>query len=212
MYYMIYFFKERGKKMDTINTILTNNQIKAVFNLYNYGFLVEEITDMANGKKLFDVINTKIDILLERILDYINDLYYKNQFCLNVDVEKELKNGTVDKNIIIPLIKLQQKVIKDFDIPENEIFERKIEVVIDIINNIEKVQNEYSELINGKNSEIKVGKNQIFNTINYTMLKKDVMYTVKRKPIITEKQWKQVKREPIITKKQWKQVKKLESN
>ena len=91
--------------MDTINTILTKNQIKAVFNLYNYGFLVEEITDMANGKKLFDVINTKIDILLERILDYINDLYYKNQFCLNVDVEKELKNGTVDKNIIIPLIK-----------------------------------------------------------------------------------------------------------
>ena len=77
--------------MDTINTILTKNQIKAVFNLYNYGFLVEEITDMANGKKLFDVINTKIDILLERILDYINDLYYKNQFCLNVDVEKELK-------------------------------------------------------------------------------------------------------------------------
>ena len=186
------FFLERGKKMDTINTILTNNQIKAVFNLYNYGFLVEEITDMANGKNLFDVINTKIDILLERILDYINDLYYKNQFCLNVDVEKELKNGTVDKNIIIPLIKLQQKIIKDFDIPENEIFERKIEVVIDIINNIEKVQNEYSELINGKNSEIKVGKNQIFNTINYTMFKKDVMYTVKSKPIITKEQWKQV--------------------
>lgn len=178
--------------MDTINTILTKNQIKAVFNLYNYGFLVEEITDMVNGKKLFDVINTKIDILLERILDYINDLYYKNQFCLNVDVEKELKNGTVDKNIIIPLIKLQQKVIKDFDIPENEIFERKIEVVIDIINNIEKVQNEYSELINGKNSEIKVGKNQIFNTINYTMFKKDVMYTGKSKPIITKEQWKQV--------------------
>lgn len=186
------FFLERGKKMDTINTILTKNQIKAVFNLYNYGFLVEEITDMVNGKKLFDVINTKIDILLERILDYINDLYYKNQFCLNVDVEKELKNGTVDKNIIIPLIKLQQKVIKDFDIPENEIFERKIEVVIDIINNIEKVQNEYSELINGKNSEIKVGKNQIFNTINYTMFKKDVMYTGKSKPIITKEQWKQV--------------------
>ena len=198
--------------MDIINTILTNNQIKAVFNLYNYGFLVEEITDMANGKKLFDVINTKIDILLERILDYINDLYYKNQFCLNVDVEKELKNGTVDKNIIIPLIKLQQKIIKDFDIPENEIFERKIEVVIDIINNIEKVQNEYSELINGKNSEIKVGKNQIFNTINYTMLKKNAMYTGKRKPIVTKKPWKKVKREPIITKKQWKQVKKLENN
>lgn len=109
-------------------------------------------------------------------------------------MEKELKNGTVDKNIIIPLIKLQQNVIKDFDIPENEIFERKIEVVIDIINNIEKVQNEYSELINGKNSEIKVGKNQIFNTINYTMFKKDVMYTVKRKPIITKRTMEASKR------------------
>lgn len=47
MYLYDIFFLERGKKMDTINTILTNNQIKAVFNLYNYGFLVEEITDMA---------------------------------------------------------------------------------------------------------------------------------------------------------------------
>lgn len=178
------------------NIKFTDNQIKAIYNLYIYGFREDEISDMINGMRIYDIINTKTEKILDSILDYTEDenLYYSNHICNHVNMEAILQDSDNCKKIIDSLKELQENVKQDIDSTMSEVFVEKIDEIIKIINNIEKIQYEYNtltqELAGGTNN---TKTKEILRSATYTAtLKEDAIKQIKVEPIITKEQWKEL--------------------
>lgn len=52
------------------NAKFTEEQIRAIYKLYIYGFSADEISDMIFEKGIYDIIKIKIDRILESISVY----------------------------------------------------------------------------------------------------------------------------------------------
>lgn len=174
------------------NTKFTEEQIRAIYKLYIYGFSAYEISDMILGKRIYDIIKIKIDTILESILKYTEDkeLYYSDHICNSINMDTILQDTTNCQKIIDSLKELQERIKQDVNSTMSEVFVDNIEQIIKIINNIEKVQHEYDILT------------QRIGETNYEEIRKvlsDTTYTT----IIKDEVAKQIKVEPIITKEQW---------
>ena len=174
----------------------TDNEIKAIYNLYIYGFEENEIASMANGKKIYDIINMKIEKMLDSILKYTKDSYYSNHICSDINMETILQGANACEKIIDSLKELQKKVKQDIDSTMPEVLIDNIENVIKIINNIEKVQQEYNILKQKAICEINNTKiEEVLSRVTYiATLKEDRMKKVKVEPIITKEQWQEVEK------------------
>lgn len=190
----IYWEKERLQNMQDIK--FTDNEIKAIYNLYIYGFEENEIASMANGKKIYDIINMKIEKMLDSILEYTKDSYYSNHICSDINMETILQGANACEKIIDSLKELQKKVKQDIDSTMSEVLIDNIENVIKIINNIEKVQQEYNILKQKAICEINNTKiEEVLSRVTYiATLKEDRMKKVKVEPIITKEQWQEVEK------------------
>lgn len=175
------------------NNKFTDDQVIAIYNLYIYGFSTNEITDMSNGKNIYDVINTKVEKILDSILDYTEDLYYSNHICSNINIEAILQDADTCKKIIDSLKELQERIKQDRNSTMSEVFIDDIKNVIKIIDNIEKVQYEYSMLTQGvtyKNRMEEIKK--ILSHATYIATpKEEVAKQIKVEPIITKEQWQE---------------------
>lgn len=174
------------------NNKFTDDQVIAIYNLYIYGFSTNEITDMSNGKNIYDVINTKVEKILDSILDYTEDLYYSNHICSNINIEAILQDADTCKKIIDSLKELQERIKQDINSTMSEVFVDNVEQVIKIINNIKKIQQEYDILKQGiDKTSIKEIKELLSGATYTATLKEEVAKQIKVEPIITKEQWQE---------------------
>lgn len=177
------------------NTKFTDNQIRAIYNLYIYGFREYEISDMFLGKKIHNIIKMKIDKILDSILNYTEDedLYYSNHICNDINMEAILQDTNTCEKIIDSLKELQEKIKQDVNGTIVEVFVDNVENVIKIINNIEKVQYEYDILTRGTDKTSSEEIKKILSSATYTAKpKEEVAKQIKVEPIITKEQWQDV--------------------
>ena len=173
------------------NAKFTEEQIRAIYKLYIYGFSADEISDMIFEKGIYDIIKIKIDRILESISVCTEN--NSNHIFNVINIDTILQDITNFQKIIDSLKKLQERIKQNVNSTMSEVLVDNIEQIIKIINNIEKVQCEYDILT------------QRIDETNYEEVKKvlsDTIYTT----TIRDEVAKQIKAEPIITKEQWQKV------
>lgn len=176
------------------NNKFTDDQIRAIYNLYIYGFRDYEISDMILGKSICDIVKIKIEKILDSILDYTEDedLYYSNHICNDINIEVILQDSTTCEKIIESLKELQGRIKQDVNSTMSEVFVDNVEQVIKIINNIKKIQQEYDILKQGiDKTSIKEIKELLSGATYTATLKEEVAKQIKVEPIITKEQWKE---------------------
>lgn len=168
--------------------IFTNNQIKAIFILYDYGFYDKEISAMIRGKNLYNTIDIKIKRVLEKIREYSEDSYYINHICNKVNIEETLKDENKCKTLIDSLEELQEKVKENLDVG---FLADDIKNIINIIKNIEKIQEGYNLLV----GDIKKKPKKCNDIVMYIgKLKENELEPIVTESIIPEEQWKELQK------------------
>lgn len=166
----------------------TNNQIRAIYILYGYGFNENEILSMLKGKNIYETIETKVNKTLGKITEYLGEAYI-NHISYNVSIEEVVREQSQRKQIIDSLIKLKEDVEENSD---TDFLIHDIEEIVNILNNIDNVQEAYNLLVVDIFQESKNKKRLDHLTTYIGKSKENKLKLMVSKEIITKEQWRRV--------------------
>ena len=165
--------------------------VKATYDLYgNYGFRIEDITKIVNGKSIYKVLAKKICIILERIQD-INE-EFDDEYGLGIEIDETIfEKEEVEKNLINSKEKVINTLIKYREKLDNESDEdliNDVDVIINIIEKLEEIIKKYEGEFEEK--EEKIIANSLIKKAEYTAIIDEELFNRVQKKLHIPKMYK----------------------